>query len=539
MHSGSAPRSAAPMNVTACHRRPHSSAVLLLAIAWAFRAGGAAAAADILTQHGDNARSGANTAETILTPGVVNVGSFGKLFTLPLNASVNSQVLYVHDLPIAGHTHNVIFAYTSTGGNTSPCGLYAFDADTEGPALWARQLTPSAECTTCAPAIDGATRTMYVVSKDRANAGATWIHAVDILTGEERPGSPAKVEGGLSGGSAGSVNGRLDFNTRQANCRPGVLVDKGLVYIAFALAGDGHPFHGWVFCYGYDGTAFSQKAVFCTTPDPDEGKTANFSKDGGGIWQAGKGLASDGEAVYCTTGNGNFNADRGGRNYGMCFLKLRAGDLQVLDWFAEANAHKDSDDDNDLGNCGPLIIPGTGVLFAGATKYGRSYLVDTAHMGHFSADQDACLQALATPALPFPNGQNGVAWDAGAAGTYIYVWNRPLGVAQYAYDRTARAITGGAAQRMGTVTSGAGGGLAITANGSRDGILWCLGTDAVVHALDALDVTKELWNSQQDAARDALGSVGHWQFPTIVGGKAYIPTGDGKVVVYGLLHHQP
>ena len=92
---------------------------------------------------------------------------------------------------------------------------------------------------------------------------------------------------------------------------------------------------------------------------------------------------------------------------------------------------------------------------------------------------------------------------------------------------------------MGTVTSGAGGGLAITANGSRDGILWCLGTDAVVHALDALDVTKELWNSQQDAARDALGSVGHWQFPTIVGGKAYIPTGDGKVVVYGLLHHQP
>lgn len=118
------------MNVTACHRRPHSSAVLLLAIAWAFRAGGAAAAADILTQHGDNARSGANTAETILTPGVVNVGSFGKLFTLPLNASVNSQVLYVHDLPIAGHTHNVIFAYTSTGGNTSPCGLYAFDADT-------------------------------------------------------------------------------------------------------------------------------------------------------------------------------------------------------------------------------------------------------------------------------------------------------------------------------------------------------------------------------------------------------------------------
>jgi hypothetical protein len=57
--------------------------------------------------------------------------------------------------------------------------------------------------------------------------------------------------------------------------------------------------------------------------------------------------------------------------------------------------------------------------------------------------------------------------------------------------------------------------------------------------VDAADVSKELWSSAANAPRDALGSVGHWQFPTIAGGKAYMPTGDGKVVVYGLLNHQP
>ncbi len=491
--------------------------------------------ADVLTQHNDNARTGVNAAETMLTPATVTPATFGKLFTLTMNASVNGQPLYVHDLAIGGTTRNVLIAYTSSGGNISPCGIYAFDADAGGPPLWMRQLTDSAENTTSTPAIDPATRTMYLVSKDKDNSGATWLHAIDITTGAERMGSPVKVEGSVAGTGAASTDGHVPFVTLKANCRPGVLVAKGLITIAFANAGDGHPYHGWVFCYAYDGTAFAQKGVFCTTPDADVGKAPNYSKDSGGIWQAGKGLASDGEAVYCITGNGNFSADSGGRNYGMCFLKLRLGDLAVLDWFTETKVHKDSDDDNDLGNVGPVLIPGTTAMFAGATKYGRSYLVDCAHLGHYSDERDACLQTLNTPALAFPNGQNPVAWSAGAAGTFVYVWNRPLGVAQYAYDGATRTILGAAAVHSGTNVSGAGGGLTITANKDHDGIVWCLGSDAVVRALDALDVSKELWTSAQNPARDALGSTGHWQFPTVAGGKAYMPSGSGTIAVYGLL----
>jgi hypothetical protein len=346
-----------------------------------------------------------------------------------------------------------------------------------------------------------------------------------------------KIEGSVPGNGAASLDGKVGFPATHANCRPGVLVEKGLVYIAFGFSTDTHPYHGWLFCYAYDGTAFTQKAAFCTTPDADVGKPANFSKDGGGIWQGGKGLASDGEAIYCTTGNGNLSAPDGGRNYSMCFLKLHPGDLAVVDWFAEYKAHQDSDADNDLGNCGPLIIPGTAVLFAGATKYGRSHLVDSANMGHFSDDHDTCLQTIITPVPPFPNGQNAVSWNSGATGTFIYVWNATQPVAQYAFDVQKRQIINAAPAHVSVTNVGGGGGLTVTAHGDHDGILWCIGVDGVVHALDALDISRELWSSAQNAARDALGSAGKWQFPTVVAGKAYIPTGKGELVVYGLLPH--
>ena len=44
----------------------------------------------------------------------------------------------------------------------------------------------------------------------------------------------------------------------------------------------------------------------------------------GGIWQSGQGPAADDDgSVYLITGNGTFDANRGGQNYGDSFVKLR------------------------------------------------------------------------------------------------------------------------------------------------------------------------------------------------------------------------
>jgi hypothetical protein len=49
------------------------------------------------------------------------------------------------------------------------------------------------------------------------------------------------------------------------------------------------------------------------------------------------------------------------------------------------------------------------------------------------------------------------------------------------------------------------------------------------------DVATELWNSNQNAARDALNGNFHFEQFTVVNGHVYIPDGQNNVVVYGLL----
>src|SRR5438034_1535041 len=64
----------------------------------------------VLTQHNNNARTGAYTTETVLTPTNVNQTTFGKLFSYPVDGRVYAQPLYVPNLAIAGKgAHNVIF----------------------------------------------------------------------------------------------------------------------------------------------------------------------------------------------------------------------------------------------------------------------------------------------------------------------------------------------------------------------------------------------------------------------------------------------
>ena len=132
-------------------------------------------------------------------------------------------------------------------------------------------------------------------------------------------------------------------------------------------------------------------------------------------------------------------------------------------------------------------------------------------------------------------GQNPVVWDAGAS-KYIYLWPGGAELTQLRYDTSAGSLNPAGVYKQ-TNGQTIGGSLAVTANGQTGGILWAVGGDSIVHAFNAADVSApELWNSGMNSARDALGSVGHFQFSTAVNGKVYVPTGNGKIVVYGLLH---
>jgi hypothetical protein len=92
-----------------------------------------------------------------------------------------------------------------------------------------------------------------------------------------------------------------------------------------------------------------------------------------------------------------------------------------------------------------------------------------------------------------------------------------------------------------------GGMLSVSAdsNAAGSGIVWAslpLQGDAnqnvvpgILRAFDAENVSRELWNSHQNAARDDVGNFAKFCPPTVADGKVYLGTFSGKLNVYGHL----
>src|SRR5689334_7971274 len=73
----------------------------------------AAGQVNVTTYHNDNARTGQNLNETILTPANVNSSLFGHLFFQKLDGYVFAQPLYLSGVAIPNKgTHNVVYLAT-------------------------------------------------------------------------------------------------------------------------------------------------------------------------------------------------------------------------------------------------------------------------------------------------------------------------------------------------------------------------------------------------------------------------------------------
>ena len=508
---------------------------------------------DVLTQHNDNGRTGANLHETILTTANVNTNTFGKLFTRTVDGQIYAQPLYMSSLPIPDKgTHNVIFVATAHDS------VYAFDADdpTASTPLWQVTLGSSIPVTNAdfggrygpyrdialevgiisTPVIDRGTDTMYVLAANRDSTGryVHRLHALNLLTGAEKFGGPVETQGSVAGQGAGSVDGMITFDNKQQLQRAGLLLANGRVYVAFAGYADTDPYHGWVFAY--DAHTLRRVAIFNDTPNGGEG----------GIWQAGWGPAADTNGnVYVASGNGDWNANVGGTNsnYGTSYIKLRP-DLTVDDWFTPWN-QKDLLDDQDLGSTGLMLIPGTHLLVSG-DKQGTFYLVRQDAMGHYNAHGDTQI-AQSFKATAGPNHGGTVYWD-GPSGAHVYVWSYNDDLKAFSMSGGAFLTTPSSQSTMTIPPSGFPGAmLSLSANGSAagSGIVWALhpysgdasrGTaGGILRAFDASDVRKELWDSRQDAGRDDVGTFAKFNAPTIANGKVYVPTFSGYLAVYGLL----
>ncbi|HEY6941467.1 PQQ-binding-like beta-propeller repeat protein [Dokdonella sp.] len=530
-----------------------------------------AAPIDVVTERYDAARLGANLDETVLTTSNVGVATFGKLWAYPVSGSVYAQPLYVRNVAIPGQgVHDLVYvvtmndrvyAFDAHGATTTP--LLSLDITSQVPGATPIPILDilgyndniignvGIEST---PQIDLATNTMYLVARTRetgSNCGPVQptfcqrLHALDITTLAELPGSPVVLGGSVPGNGNGSAGGVLTFNPKIQDQRASIALANGRVFIAWGAHSDQFAYHGWVMVH--DASTLQRTAIWTSTPD-------GTAFNGGGIWMAGRAPAVDADGnVYYMVGNGTYD---GVRNFGESFVKFGATpDTPMLDWFTPSVYDELNQADADLGGSGPILLPGTDRI-VGAGKSGVFYVTRTTSLGHESADDANIVQVFSNGGQQIKGGP--VYWNrSGGAGPWMYVWsdgNSPMKA--YRFDASAGTFdtTPASQSTLFSNNGSAGGVLTLSANGSTPGtgVLWSSmafsGSDpnsgvhpGVLRALDADDLTHELWNSEQDAARDRMGNWPKFSPPTVVGGRVYMASfpGDGvgaaTVSTYGLL----
>jgi len=512
-------------------------------------AGTPSASVDVLTYHDDNARTGQNLQETILTPANVNANAFGKLFVISVDGKVDAQPLYVSNVSIVGGTHNVLVVASEHDS------VYAFDADT-GTKLWQVSTLKSGETTseprfgctqvepeigvTATPVIDrnaGPNGTIYVVamSKDASSPPNYFqrLHALNLVTGAEQFGGPKDVHATFPGTGDNSNGDSVVFAPAAYKERPGLLLLNGVVYTTWSSHCDIGPYTGWII--GYDQSTLAQTSVFNIVPN---GSEASF-------WNSGAAPAADAVGnIYQLAGNGTFDATLNANgfptrgDFGNAFIKFSTinRQLAVADYFDMFNTLSESDADQDLGSGGALVLPdltdasgSVKHLAVGAGKDGNIYVVDRDNMGKFKAQVNNIYQEIPNAIgaeFGMPAYFNNTIYYGGVSDKLkaFSISNAKLSAAPSSQTSNTFAYPGTTP--------------AVSANGLGDGIVWATENTvpAVLHAYDATDLSHELYNSNQAAGgRDQFGTGNKFITPTIVNGKVYVGTTNG-VGVFGLIH---
>lgn len=524
----------------------------------------------VFTYHYNSARDGVNAQEYLLTPQNVNQAKFGKLFSCQVDGAIYAEPLWMPSLTVNGSVHNVVLVATQHDS------LYAFDADSapcqqlwhvnlidtnhggtagEAPIFWQDvgncfgDIQPEVGVTGT-PVIDPATNTLYVVSKSEIQVAAPTcpasttsgnsffqrLHAINLANGSEMPNSPVNITASVAGIGDGSSGGNLLFNAQSEGQRPGLallnnVVISGthynMVLISWASHEDAYPYHGWLI--GYNAANVQQRLqVFNATPDGGLG----------GIWMSGDAPAVDANNnIYFATGNGTFDINTGGKDYGDSILRLGASSFAVADYFTADDQATLNMFDIDLGSGGVVLLPdqtnGPPHLLVQGGKEGLIYLIDRDNMGKYQVGVDNVVQEF--------QGDNG-SWTTAA------FWQNKLFIAGgsnncdvlKSYDFIAGSgFTTSPSSSSSHCFPFPGATPVISSAGSSKGVAWtadvgCYGPPApcsgaaVLQAYDATNLSNQLWSSTN------AGPAVKFSVPTVANGKVYLGTRT-ELDVFGLL----
>jgi hypothetical protein len=485
---------------------------------------------DMTTFHVDNSRSGWDPNEYALTTANVASGHFVLLQTLLVDGNVLAQPLYVAQYAVPGKgTHNLLVV------GTEHDTIYEFDADTGAivnqSSLGTSQPSGHVGCgdispeygITSTPVIVRSTNTIYVVAATEPSLGTFvhTIHALDLGTLNDQV-TPVPITASvlMSNGST------LTFDPQNQQSRTSLVWANGALYVGIGSHCDNNAgsIVGWMLKYD---TNLNQVASFATAED-----TTGYLLSS--IWMTGYASAVDASGnIFAVTGNGAFDANTGGRNFGESVIKLDPALTGVQSYGTPKNWKSLNNGDVDFGSGGIILLPPqqANVQNLGVTigKASRLWLVNQANLG-----------GVGHPVQAISAGGGGVwggpAYYSGPTGQFAYFQAGGDVLRAYAVKKGTAGNTFLQLSTSGTSGAGYGGSSPIVSSNGQNpgtGVVWLVNRNSTLtlEAYDATNVGNLLFS----------GSAGTWSnpqnngfiTPLVANGKVYVGA-TNTVSVFGM-----
>ncbi|HEV3155613.1 MAG TPA: PQQ-binding-like beta-propeller repeat protein [Candidatus Baltobacteraceae bacterium] len=465
----------------------------------------------------DPARSGVDGSRRILT--VRNVVRLRSRWQISLGAIADSTPILLEHIKAGGISRTMLFQTATNGvtfGIDAQSGQILWRFRTRGTSLrtggvlgFLRNAVFGPSVTTSTPAADPAGRSIYAPGLDG------FVHKLDAATGTELIGRGFPV--------------RITLIPQTEKDASALNLANGYLYATTSgYNGDAPPYVGHVISVRL---ADGSTTVFNSLCGRDRRLPTPTScpHSGSGIWSRG-GVVVDPDAsmhgrIYVATGDGDFDADSGGDDYGDSVLALNPALTKLVGRYTPADYGALSHHDVDLGSTSPAILPRqpasrTPLMLIQGGKDSVLKLVNRSPLPGVAGELqrlDLVAPLFSTPAvwtersnrvwifMGFPQEVDGYRLDTDALGEsrLVRIWRAAPG--KTSEEGTSPVVS--------------------------NGIVF----DAFDGAIFALDARNghELWNSRLQSAGRTIGPV-HWQSPIVVNGWVYCSDQNGDLTAYAL-----
>ncbi len=448
---------------------------------------------------GGGQRSGINTSETTITS--ANVGTLTRKWQQALPSVADSSPVELPNVTTPMGVKMLLFLTTTNGS------LVAVDAATGNPVWHAN--TAGSNFTTSSPALDPNGQFVYGYGVDGK------IHKYAVGTGAET----------TTGGWPVTIT--LMPNVEKGSSA--INVGNGYLYmVTSGYPGDGGHYEGHVVAINL---ATSKVTVFnslCANIPQLLSSTA-CQQVQSGIWARGGAVIDPVTGnVFVSTGNGTFDANKGGHNYGDTEIELSPDLTKIVDTYTPANFAQLQANDQDLASASPVMLPKqanskTPYMLVQGGKDNTLRLLNRQNLSGIGGPNHVGgeLQAIGLP-------QGGdvdthpVAWTDANNTTWVFVAN----FTGFSAFKVVTDANGNSSLQF-AYQNGNSGSSPFIANG----VLYIQGSN-VLHATDPT-TGNTLWTSSQASAGGSIGGL-HWQSPIVVNGQVFVPDNNGKITAYGL-----